>query len=62
MEEFSKKNIVVYLLMINETLSHNFHPYSILTGYVSDSQMANVLGVKPGQAFMHNSYFYTQQP
>ena len=28
----SKKNLVAYLHMINETLSHKFHPYSILTG------------------------------
>ena len=28
----SKKNLVSYLHMIDETLSHKFHPYSILTG------------------------------
>ena len=38
----SEKNLVAYLHMINETLSHRFYPYSILI----DCQMAHVLGVK----------------
>ena len=35
MEEFPKKHLAAYLHMINEALSHKFHPYSILTGQVS---------------------------
>jgi hypothetical protein len=32
LEEFPKKNLLSYLHVVNETLSHTFHPYSILTG------------------------------
>ena len=44
MEEFPKKNLVAYLHMINETLSHKFH-HIFHFDLVSDGGMAHVLGV-----------------
>ena len=35
---FQKKNLVAYLHMINETLSHKFHPYLFNFDRISDGQ------------------------
>ena len=48
--KISKKNLVAYLHMMNETLSHKFQGSQISSIFhfdrISDSRMAHVLGVK----------------
>ena len=51
-----QNNLVAYLHMIIETLSHKFHPYSILTGQVTVEWLTyQVLKIS---AFVHRPYCF----
>ena len=45
--------VLVYLHMRNETLSHKFYPYSILSMYVNEVWISGVLGVKGAMNFLY---------